>query len=152
MKPQQKIRTPLLLGFIAIIFAACGGSEETVEVVNVDEITVIFEAENCSYDGPTVIREGELSVFFNNLTDSTVGVRIYKLDDGKTWQDFLDHYSEKNVSISFPSWASIQSHKPDLEDFRVMYFNLEPGTFAMSCGEILEGTVAFWLGSPLEVK
>ena len=102
MKPQQKIRTPLLLGFIAIVFAACGGSEETVEVVNVDEITVIFEAENCSYDGPTVIREGELSVFFNNLTDSTVGFRIYKLDDGKTWQDFLDHYSEKNVSISFP--------------------------------------------------
>ncbi len=152
MKSKTKILITLLFILIAILLSACGGGEEVVDVVEVDELTVTFEPENCFYDGPEVIRQGELTVIFNNLTDSSVNLRIYKLDNGKTWQDFVHHYSEKNIGISFPSWASIQSHKPNIEDYRVMYFNLEPGLFAMTCGEMLEGTFAVWLASPLEVK
>ena len=149
MKNKTAILIALILVLLAILNTACAGSEEAV---NVDEITVTFEPENCLYDGPEVIRQGELTVIFNNLTDSNGTLRIYKLENGKNWQDFVDHYSEKNIGISFPSWATIQSHKPNIEDPRVMNFSLGPGLYAMQCGEWLEGTFAVWLGSSLEVK
>jgi hypothetical protein len=142
----------ILLLIAPLLISSCSARNESVDPVDVDEITVYFEPENCRYDGPTLITQGEVTIIFDNLTDADVGFRVYKLEDGKTWQDFVDHYREGKTGVSFPTWASIESHKPVISDPRLMIFNLEPGLYAMACGEMLQGTWANWLASPLEVK
>jgi hypothetical protein len=125
------------------------GSEEVVEV---DELTVTFERDHCIYDGPKVIRQGEVTIIFNNLTDATVDVVVSKLESGKTWQDVVDGLSEKNRGVAYPEWVSVVSHRPVIGDYRAKIFNLEPGLYAITCGEVLQGSWAVWLGSPLEVR
>ena len=49
------------------------GSEE------VDELSVTFERDNCIYNGPKVIRQGEVTIIFNNLTDATVSLVVSTL-------------------------------------------------------------------------
>ena len=124
----------------------------SIPSVDVDELTVTFEPENCIYDGPPAIQPGEFTLTFENTTDANANLRIYKLEEGKTWDDFVDHYSEGKTSVSFPSWASIVSHKPVISDHRLMIFDLEPGLYAMACAEILQGTWANYIGAPLIVS
>jgi len=125
------------------------GSEDVVEV---DELTVTFERDKCIYDGPKVIRQGKVTFALNNLTDATVDIVIGKLESGKTWQDLVDFFSEKNRGVARPEWVSLVSPRPVVGDYRAKIFDLEPGLYAISCGEILQGSWAAWLASPLEVK
>lgn len=142
----------LLLLTNTLLVSGCTQAEDTIAPVDVDALTVTFEPENCIYEGPPAITEGEFTLTFDNTTDSSVTFRIYRLEEGKTWADFLEHYSEEKTSTSFPSWASVVSHKPVISDPRLMIFNLEPGLYAMDCAEILEGTWTNYSGAPLVVK
>ncbi len=123
-----------------------------VSPVEVHELTVAFERDHCIYDGPKVIRQGEVTIILNNLTDATVDVVLGKLENGKTWQDLVDFFSEKNQGVGFPEWHSVVSHRPVISDYRAKIFNLEPGSYAITCAEVLQGSWAFWLASPLEVR
>ncbi len=120
--------------------------------VEVEELTVTFEPDHCIYDGPKVIRQGEVTIILNNLTDATVELHVWRLENGKTWQDLVDHFSEKNIGVDVPyEWVSLVSHRPVIGDNRAKIFNLEPGSYAISCDEMLQGSWAVWLGSPLNV-
>ena len=123
-----------------------------VPPVEVEELTVTFERDHCIYDGPKVIRQGEVTIIFNNLTDADAGVSVGKIENGKTWQDLVDHFSEKNIGVAPPKWTTVVSHRPVIGDYRAQIFNLEPGLYAISCGETLQGSWAIWLASPLEVR
>jgi hypothetical protein len=81
-----------------------------------------------------------------------VDLRLSKIQEGKTWQDLVDSFKETNQAINFPEWATLVSFKPVLSDLRVKIFNLEPGSYSISCTETLYGSWAVWLASPLEVK
>ena len=123
-----------------------------VPPVEVEELTVTFERDKCTYDGPKVIRQGEVTIIFNNLTDADAGVAVRKIENGKTWQDLVDHFSEKNIGVAPPKWTTVVSHRPVIGDYRAQIFDLEPGLYAISCGETLQGSWAIWLASPLEVR
>lgn len=143
---------PFLPLAIALLASSCAQAEDTIAPVVVDELTVTFEPESCIYEGPPAIAAGEFTLTFDNATDSNVGIRLYRLEEGKTWADFLDHYSEGKTTTSFPPWASVVSHRPVISDPRQMIFDLEPGLYAMDCAEFLEGTWANYSGAPLVVK
>lgn len=151
MKSYYSLMIILLL-ILALLLSSCSQAEESIAPVDVDELTVTFEPEACIYNGPPAISPGELTLTFDNTTEANVTFRIYKLEEGKTWDDFVDHYSEGKTTTSFPSWASIVSHKPVISDPRLMIFDLEPGLYAMDCAEMLEGTWANYSGAPLVVK
>ncbi len=143
----------ILLLIATMLMSSCSAAEGNVEPVDVDELTVYFEPENCRYDGPEAITPGEITLTFDNTTDANVLLRVYRLEEGKTWDDFVDHYREGKTGVTFPSWASIVSHGSDLSDLRLMIFDLEPGSYAMACAEILEtGTWANYLAAPLVVS
>jgi hypothetical protein len=122
-----------------------------VPPVEVHELTVTFERDKCIYDGPKVIRQGEVTIIFNNLTDATADVVVGRFENGKTWQDLVDVLSETNRGVR-PEWVSRVSYRPVMNDYRAKIFNLEPGLYAITCSEILQGTWAVWLASPLEVR
>ncbi len=142
----------ILLLIVPVLLSSCSQTEETIAPVDVDALTVTFEPEKCIYEGPPVITRGEFTLTFDNTTEANVTLRIYRLEEGKTWDDFLDHYSEGKTSTSFPTWASIESHKPVISDTRLMIFDLEPGLYALDCAEMLQGTWANYSGAPLLVK
>jgi hypothetical protein len=81
-----------------------------------------------------------------------VDFAVGTFENGKTWQDLVDHFSEKNKGVAYPEWFSLVSHRPVIGDSRAKIFNPEPGSYAISCGEVLQGSWAFWLASPLEVR
>jgi hypothetical protein len=169
MKHTRWLVQMMGLTLILLLLAACASPAPTatpvpptptpipptptpVPPVEVEELTVTFEPDHCIYDGPKVIRQGEVTIILNNLTDATVDFRVYRFENGKTWQDLVDHFSEKNVGVDVPEWVSLLSHGPVIGDNWAKIFNLEPGSYAISCDEILQGSWAIWLASPLEVR
>jgi hypothetical protein len=169
MKHTRWLAQIMGLTLILVLLAACASPAPTatpapptptpipptptpVPPVEVHELTVTFERDHCIYDGPKVIRQGEVTIIFNNLTDATVDVVVSKLESGKTWQDVVDGLSEKNRGVAYPEWVSRVSYRPVMNDYRAKIFNLEPGLYAITCSEILQGTWAVWLASPLEVR
>jgi len=169
MKHTRWLDQMMGLTLILLLLAACASPAPTatpvlptptpipptptpVPPVEVHELTVTFERDHCIYDGPKVIRQGEVTIIFNNLTDADAGVSVGKIENGKTWQDLVDHFSEKNIGVTHPEWVSLVSHRPVMSDYRAQIFDLEPGLYAISCGETLQGSWAIWLASPLEVR
>jgi len=169
MKHTRWLDQMMGLTLILLLLAACASPAPTatpapptptpipptptpVPPVEVEELTVTFERDHCIYDGPKVIRQGEVTIILNNLTDANVGLAVRKIENGKTWQDLVDHFSEKNRGVAFPKWAPVVSSGPVMSDYRAKIFNLEPGLYAICCAEELQGSWAFWLASPLEVR
>ncbi len=169
MKHTRWLDQMMGLALIVLLLAACASPGPTatpapptptpipptptpVPPVEVEELTVTFERENCIYDGPKVIRQGEVTIILNNLTDAKVDFGVHRFENGKTWQDLVDVFSEKNQGVAYPEWASLVSHRPVMGNYRAKIFNLEPGSYALSCSEVLQGSWAIWLASPLEVR
>ena len=168
MKHTRWLAQIMGLTLILVLLAACASPAPTatpapptptpipptptpVPPVEVEELTVTFERDHCIYDGPKVIRQGEVTIIFNNITDATADVVVGRFENGKTWQDLVDVLSETNRGVR-PEWVSRVSYRPVMNDYRAKIFNLEPGLYAITCGEVLQGTWAVWLASPLEVR
>ena len=142
-----------LLLVVLFLIPGCSTSDANKEAVVVDELVVTFKPENCIYDGPTVIQHGEFTVFFDNQTDEVVLYDIFLLTEGKSWQDVVDNFAGGGRNVEMPDWAILQSGSINIKDTREKAYNLEPGSYALACSEILQtGGWIDYLGSPLEVK
>lgn len=152
MNWKAKIVTICFL-VIPTFLLGCSTGNGSEDPVQVDELTITYEPESCVYDGPKVIQSGEIKVVFNNLSENTVIYGIFLLTEGKSWQDIVDNFREKNRNVGMPDWAILQSGKLNIKDTRVKVYNLEPGSYALACSEILPtGGFIDWIASPLEVK
>ena len=157
MKHTRWLSQMTSLTLILLLLAACASPAPTatstpVPPVEVKELTVNFERGNCIYNEPKVIRQGEVTITLNNLTDSTVSLSVGKLENGKNWQDLVGVFSEKNEGVAHPDWFLVVSHRPVMGDYRAEIFDFEPGSYAITCLEVLQGSWAVWLASPLEVR
>ncbi len=157
MKHKGALTKMTGLTLILTLLAACASPAPTatptaVQPVEVEAIAVTFEPEHCIYDGPKVIGQGEVTVTLNNLTDHEVAVRFGKFEEGKSWQDLVSHFAEKNQGVLFPDWFPRLGHRPVIGDYETWKFTFEPGNYGMVCVETLQGAWATWLASPLEVR
>jgi hypothetical protein len=152
MKTETAI-TSILLLFTVMFVSGCSAGEPTQEAVAVDEVVITFQPESCVYSGPTTIKQGEIAFVFDNQTDSNVLYNVFQLPKGKSWQDVAGAYSEGSKDAGMPSWAVLQSGKQDLQDYQKKVYDLAPGTYAITCAEILQtGRLQDYLGSRLEVR
>lgn len=77
-------------------------------------VTVTFDGDECTYDGPTTISADQITVNWNITGQARDGyaLGITRLDEGKTFED-LDAWP----SIEHPPWASVVAFEeagPDL--------------------------------------
>lgn len=152
MNWTAKIVTICLL-VVPTFLLGCSTGNGSEDPVQVDELTITFEPESCVYDGPKVIQHGEFTVFFDNQTDKQAIYDIFWLPEGKSWQDVVDNFAGGSRNVAMPDWAILQSGKINIQDTRMKVYNLEPGSYALACSEILQtGGWIDYLGSPLEVK
>ena len=143
----------LLLG--SMLMFGCAPKEEVPieEVPTLDKAEVTFDGENCSFDGPGIIREGKVIIVLNNLTETPVHLEIIKLDEGKTWQDVLDLFNEPGVSFGRPrEWSTITKNIVVIDDPTAREYIFDPGLHAISCLQVLETRIGIWTGAPLEVR
>jgi hypothetical protein len=148
-------QTALLLLILTVILSACAASPDpTIPAVKVDELTITYTPESCIYDGPEVIQAGEVRIVYENPSDANIIHGVFLLDEGKTWQDILDNSQDERKNVGMPDeWAHLQGGALDFDDTRAKVYSLEPGLYALVCGEILDtGSWINWLAGPLQVK
>lgn len=143
----------LLLGSL-LMFGCAPQEDVSIEDVHtIDKAEVTFDGENCSFDGPGVIREGKVIIVLNNLSETPVQLEIMKLDEGKTWQDVLDLFNEPGVSFGRPrEWSTITRSTFVVDDPTAREYTFDPGLHAINCLQILETRIGIWTGAPLEVR
>jgi len=137
---------------VSFLCAGCASSVASPQAVKVDRLTVTFEPGKCSYAGPKVISQGKVTAALDNPTNANVSLNIKKFCTGKTWQDLVDVFKENNKAVVFPDWICDVSSSPNMDNYAESIYTLEPGSYAITCGEILTGSWATWLASPLTVE
>ncbi len=133
---------------ILLLSSACGPA--AVEVT--DDLEVTFDGTSCIYDGPTVIQAGDVVFVMDNQTEEQAVLVIDKLDDGKTWQEYLDLIGVPGSYVMRPSWSTPASKIPDISDPDRITYSFESGNYAMTCLLMSESGFGTYPGSGLEVR
>ena len=138
----KRWKWPIVLGLalVALVaFAACGDDGEVAP-----EVT--FDGENCRYEGPEVVSEGNVIFVFNNLSDPGAHLHVVELREGITWQDILELArpvrSQPREVIEPP--VRFVEGDPDVQEYA-----LKPGSHGVLC--VIHGVDA-WPAAPLEVE
>ena len=140
---------------VTMLLFGCSEVEESVEPVVVDEITFTLRSDSCEYDGPTVIRQGEVKLIYDKPSGRIGDVEILKIPEGKTWQETVDQISKKDKDNYMPEWAwdNLVSKDLVIDDPSATLYDLTPGLYAVICGEILDtGAFRNLPGTSFEVR
>ncbi|MEA1976568.1 MAG: hypothetical protein U9N80_01560 [Chloroflexota bacterium] len=150
---RQPIVNILLVGALAAIWLVGCSTKVEVEAVEVTEDLILtFDGSSCKYDGPQVIREGEITMIMNNLSDSPVGLDLAKLDDDKTWQDMLDYIGEPGSNKQRPYFITKENRRVVISDPRAAIFTPDPGFYVIVCYQTTDTGLATYPGSSLKVR
>ncbi len=152
MKRHSLFTIFLFAGFAVIFLVGCSTRNEIEAIEVTEDLIVTFDGKTCEYDGPLVIREGEITMIMNNLSDSKVTLDLAKLDDDKTWQDMLDYIGEPGSLKQRPGFITKENRKPVISDFSAAIFNPGPGNYVIVCYQTVPTGLAAFPGSPLEVQ
>jgi hypothetical protein len=108
-KLSQHVMSAILIMFLLV---GCGvpaatptpTSEPSPElVVEVGDVT--FDGTECTVSGSTELPPGRYSFVLKNLSEEDASLLIFRLPDGKAFQDLLDLQSEPGEWVSKPDWA-----------------------------------------------
>ena len=123
----------------------------TPEVPVVD---LTFDGQSCQYEGPEVVHEGKLVIVVNDLTDDPAfHMHVFKIDEGKTWQDMLDYIGEPGTYVPPVPWASSVGIGALVEDNpNARRFTLTPGMHGIVCALHNGGPEGIWPAAPFEVS
>jgi hypothetical protein len=150
MKSGRSVAPILVLGAVLILITGCTSTKAHPEIV------LTFDGKTCHYDGPNVVREGEVTIVFNNKTKYEASMWAARLDEGRTWQEMLDYIGPPGAFVERPSWSDgtimIAAKVPD--DPNATVYTLRKGLYAICCCTCLElyGPRGVWPGAPLEVR
>ncbi len=152
MKYHSFFTVFLFAGFAFFFFVGCSTKDDIEAIVVTEDLIVTFDGKTCEYDGPQVIREGEITMIMNNLSDSPVTLDLAKLDDDKTWQDMLEYIGEPGSYKQRPDWITKENRKPVISDHRAAIFSPDPGDYVIVCYQTVATGLATFPGSFLEVR
>ena len=99
-----------------------------------------------------VIREGEITIITDNLSDFPVFADLAKLDDDKTWQDMLDYIGEPGSHKQRPYFITKENRRVVISDPRAAIYTPDPGFYVIVCYQTTATGLGAYPGSPLEVR
>ncbi len=152
MKHRSIVNLPLVVALAAIWVVGCSAKADVEAIEVTEDLIVTFDGSSCTYDGPQVIREGEITMITDNLSDSPVGLDLAKLDDDKTWQDMLDYIGEPGSHKQRPYFITKENRRVVISDPRAAIFTPDPGFYVIVCYQTTDTGLATYPGSPLEVR
>ena len=117
-----------------LLLTACSSGEVADSDSRVIQLT--FDGEQCIYEGPSVLSEGEVEVVFNNESSEETVFWFGRLDEGRTTQDVIDYVAD-DPSADPPSWT-VPVYEAGLAPGRPLPLRAEapvaPGLHNLVCG------------------
>ncbi|MCK5645815.1 MAG: hypothetical protein KAH97_03495 [Anaerolineales bacterium] len=144
MNPRMKVWTLCVLVVMVLSLGACKSGEIDQDII------FTFDGEECRYDGPSEVFEGNRIITLKNNTELDIVIDVQRIDDGKTWQDLLEYVDEVGQGQRSPFTSSpIKSLIPGNPE--AWEYSLEEGLYGIFCFDVdLPGGI--WPGTSLEVK
>ena len=138
-----------LLVVPALLLTTCGGSDEGAED---GPLRLTFDGESCTYEGPTEITAGPVTLIFLNESEETAAVNFLMLLEGKTIEDVIEYHGEEPTSKHAPSWTRELGTWRAVRASESQHWvgDLEPASYVMVCARI--SPLGVWLGTGLTVE
>jgi hypothetical protein len=133
---------------VTLLMTGCAGSDKAIEdgVLN-----LTFDGENCTYEGPTLLKAGPVTLHFNNNSEEIAGVDFTRHKGDETIQDVIDYIGEEPTTKSRPSWAiDVTYGNVPAGETLLWEGDLEPGIHNMVC--IRASPHGVWFGTGLTVE
>lgn len=158
--PRRKRLVPALAAaavlMVAVVAAAIlmNGDAAPVAAVDADPV-VVFDGTTCSYDGPTVIEEGDVQFTLTNSADETFILSSFRMEEPALSQELAA------APVGTDYATAPDSPMPDGEDSFVWVppggsmvvvhtWEMTPGTYVLDC-VIGEPTEHVWRVARVEV-
>ena len=110
-----------------------------------------FEGERCTYNGPSDLETGPVTLIFLNESGGRAAVNLMRLLGDKTIQDMIDSIGEEPSHDVAPMWANSVNTWQVIRSGEVYTWEggLKPGIHTMVCASPQYGV---WYGSGFTVE
>ncbi len=124
----------IIVGVVAFAFVANDGTDVAGSDSRVVELT--FDGEQCIYEGPSVLSEGEVEVVFNNESSEETVFWFGRLDEGRTTQDVIDYVADDPTAHAPSWWFGVwgQDFMPANSSSIPVMRTVAPGLHTLACG------------------
>ena len=153
---MKKFVAIISLLIVALLMAACGTGDIPVSD---GELLLTFNGDSCTYEGPTRLKAGPVTLVFFNESEGAAGVYLVRHTGEETIQDAIDYIGEEPSSQSYhlvkgdtPTWVSpVQNlwRPVSSGESNTWEGDLEQGIYHMICES--SGPSATWFGTGLTV-
>ena len=153
---MKKFVAIISLLFFALLMTACGSGDEAVSD---GELLLTFDGDSCTYEGPTLLKAGPVTLVFFNESEGGAGVYLVRHTGEETIQDAIDYIGEEPSSQSYhlvhgdaPTWVSpVQNlwRPVSSGESNTWEGDLEQGIYHMVCER--SAPPATWFGTGLTV-
>lgn len=147
MKKYAAINSFVLLLIGALLMTACGSGDK---VVSDGELLLTFDGDSCTYEGPTLLIAGPVTLIFVNESEGGATVNLVRHAGDETIQDMIDTFDEEPSTGHHPGWTrEIHSKAVPHSEGHTWEGALEPGIHSMLC--IRQAPYGVWFGTGLTV-
>lgn len=126
------------------------------EEVEKNCLELSFDGKRCTYEGPTSLKAGPVTLLFLNESEGRAAVGLVRHTGDETIQDMIDYIGEEPSTGSSPSWAQwVPTWSPVDSGERYTWEGiLEPGIHTMVCGIPWPGLGqhTVWFGGGFKVE
>jgi hypothetical protein len=111
-----------------------------------------FDGESCTYEGPTELTAGPVTLLFINESKERAAVNLLKHTGDETIQDMIEYIGEEPTTKHHPSWTrELGTWKPVLPGESYTWRGiLESGTHTIGCARL--NPLGVWFGGGFVVK
>jgi hypothetical protein len=129
---------PSLAAALEGLAAAKGAvSTTTTEYLPAVPMTLTFDGEGCTFDGPTELTPGPVKYTFVNESKAPAVQNFVEVLEGKTLEDMIVHNGPEPFTGHHPSWTRELGTwwTTEAGDSKSWRKHLEPGNYFMVCGQ-----------------
>ena len=114
---------------------------------------LFFDGESCTYEGPTALKAGPVTLLFINESADSAAVNLVRHTGGETIQDMIDYIGEEPSTVLKPYWTRELRTYMKVRSGESLTWEgvLEPGIHTMICAKF-ENDVGAWFGTGLTVE
>jgi Na+-transporting NADH:ubiquinone oxidoreductase subunit NqrF len=112
-------------------------------------LSLTWESETCTYEGPTEITAGPVELVYVNGSDIDGRVDFMRLDEGYTVEDAYNRHSWPDAQTSAAFWMNSMGPWYDpvgAGRTSSWVFDLEPADYFMACGRTQPVQAVWWGG------
>lgn len=151
MPSKKVIRKTVCLVILVLFLVGCGASEAETT------LQLTFDGESCTYEGPTTLKAGLVTLLFLNESDGWAGTNLVMPLGDKTLQDLIDLFGEEPSQQHAPSWSfSIPGVWKEINAGESHFWEgaLEPGSYILVCAKTVAWPepINVWIGKTWTIE